>query len=164
MKLSVLAAMGENRVIGRAGELPWRLPSELARLKRLTTGHCLLMGRKTWESIGRPLPERTSIVITRDPNYEAPGAVVVASFEEALQAARARNETEAFVFGGAAIYQLALPEADTLYLTRVHTSPEGDVEFPEFDEAAWKLVSETEHPADERHAHAFTFQEYERQR
>lgn len=164
MKLSVLAAMGENRVIGRDGELPWRLPAELARLKQLTTGHCLLMGRKTWESIGRPLPKRTSIVITRDPDYDAPGALVVPDFDAAIEAARARGESEAFVFGGASIYALALPRADTLYLTLVHASPEGDVRFPDFDDAEWKLVRESQHPADERHAHAFTFQEYERRR
>ena len=162
MKLSVLAAMGENRVIGRRGELPWRLPAEMKRLKQLTTGHCLLMGRKTWESIGRPLPKRTSIVITRNTRYEAPGAVVVSDLDEAIATARERGEVEAFVFGGAEIYSLALPLADRLYLTRVHASPPGDVSFPTFDESEWELVAQTEHAADERHAHAFTFLEYER--
>ena len=114
MKLSVLAALGDNRVIGREGSLPWRLPDELKRLKALTTGHCLIMGRKTWESIGRPLPGRTSIVITRDPGYAAPGAVVVSDFAAALAAAHEQGDHEAFVFGGAEIYRLALAQADTL--------------------------------------------------
>lgn len=164
MKLSVLAAIGENRVIGRAGRLPWRLPAELARLKKLTTGHCLIMGRKTWESIGRPLPKRTSIVITRNADFHAPGAVVVGDFDAALAAARERGDSEAFVFGGAAIYQIALPRADRLYLTRVHAAPSGDRWFPDFDESAWQLVSREVHPADEAHEYAFSFEEYERRR
>lgn len=162
MKLSVLAAMGENRVIGCQGELPWRLPAEMKRLRQLTIGHCLLMGRKTWESIGRPLRKRTSIVITRNAGYEAPGAVVVSDLDAAIVAARERGEVEAFVFGGAEIYALALPLADRLYLTRVHASPPGDVLFPLFAESEWKLVSEVEHPADDRHKYAFSFEEYER--
>jgi len=164
MKLSVLAAIGENRVIGRDGELPWRLPDEMKRLKALTMGHCLLMGRKTWESIGRPLPGRTSIVITRNARFEAPGAVVVGDFDAALAEARSRDDDEAFVFGGAAIYALALPRADRLYLTRVRASPAGDAWFPEYDESEWSLVSRQDHPADERHEVAFSFEEYERRR
>ena len=162
MKLSVLAAMGENRVIGRKGLLPWRLPDEMRRVKALTMGHCLLMGRKTWDSIGRPLPGRTSIVITRSQSFEAPGAIVVGDFDAAVAAAREQGDDEAFVFGGAAIYALALPRADRLYLTRVDASPDGDAHFPEFDEAEWELVSREEHAADERHAVAFRFDEYKR--
>jgi dihydrofolate reductase len=162
MKLSVLAAMGENRVIGRDGELPWRLPDEMKRLKALTMGHCLLMGRKTWDSIGRPLPGRTSIVITRNARFEAPGAIVVGDFDAALAEARDQGDDEPFVFGGAAIYALALPRADRLYLTRVESSTEGEVRFPEYDEAEWELVSREEHAADERHAFAFCFEEYKR--
>jgi dihydrofolate reductase len=164
MKLSVLAAMGENRVIGRSGELPWRLPAELRRLKKLTTGHCLIMGRKTWDSIGRPLPKRTSIVVTRNADFRAEGAVVVADFDAALAAARERNDSEAFIFGGAAIYEIALPRADCLYLTRVHASPTGDTFFPDFDESEWRLVSRELHPADDAHQYAFSFEEYERRR
>jgi dihydrofolate reductase len=121
------------------------------------------MGRKTYESIGRPLPERTSIVITRDPDYAAaPGVIVVPDFEAAVAAARERGEREAFVFGGEAIYALALPRADRLYLTRVHARVEGDAFFPALDEGRWKLVHEEHHAADERHLHAFTFQTFDR--
>ena len=117
MRLSILVALAKNRVIGRAGELPWRLPDELKNLKKITMGHTLIMGRKTWDSIGRPLPGRTSIVISR--SLEAPphpDVVLARSLDEALDAAQKRDESEAFVFGGEAIYALALPIADRLYL------------------------------------------------
>ena len=163
MRLSLLAALSQNRVIGREGELPWHLPDELRTLKRLTMGHCLLMGRKTYESIGRPLPGRTSIVISRNPDYGPhPEVVVVPSLEAALAAARSRGESEAFVFGGEAIYALALPLAERLYLTRVHAPLEGDAFFPEIDEGDWIVAEEEKHPADERHAYAFTFQVLDR--
>jgi len=163
MRLSLLAALSQNRVIGQGGGLPWHLPDELRMLKRLTMGHCLLMGRKTYESIGRPLPGRTSIVISRNPDYDPhPEVVVVPSLEAALSAARSRDESEAFVFGGEAIYALALPRAERLYLTRVHATLEGDAFFPEVDEGDWIVASEEEHPADERHAYAFTFQVLDR--
>jgi dihydrofolate reductase len=163
VRLSILAAVSENDVIGRDGRLPWHLPAELRHVKQLTTGHTLLMGRKTYESVGRPLPERTSIVITRDRDYTAaPGVIVVADFETAVTTARERGESEAFVFGGEAIYALALPRADRLYLTRVHARVEGDAFFPALEEGGWKLVHEEQHAADERHAHAFTFQTFDR--
>jgi dihydrofolate reductase len=163
MRLSILAAVSENGVIGREGELPWHLPAELRHVKQLTTGHTLLMGRKTYESIGRPLPKRTSIVITRDLHYEAaPGVIVVAGFEAAVASAQERGESEAFVFGGEAVYALALPRADRLYLTRVHAEVAGDAFFPVLEEECWSLVHEERHAADERHAHAFTFQTFDR--
>jgi len=163
MKLSLLAAVSENRVIGRAGELPWRLPDELAYVKRTTLGHTLVMGRKTYESIGRPLPGRTSIVITRNSDYAPhPDVVVVSDLDAALAAARERGESEVFVFGGEAVYALALPRADRLYLTRVQAEVEGDAFFPELDESEWTLREEEHHPADERHAFAFTFQVLDR--
>jgi len=163
MRLSILAAVSENGVIGREGRLPWHLPAELRHVKRLTTGHTLLMGRKTYESIGRPLPERTSIVITRDPHCRAaPGVIAVADFEAAVSTGRERGESDAFVFGGEAIYALALPRADRLYLTRVHATVEGDAFFPDLETGCWKLVHEERHAADERHAHAFTFQTFDR--
>ncbi len=163
MKLSILVAVSENGVIGKAGELPWRLPDELAYVKRTTTGHTLLMGRKTYESIGRPLPGRTSIVVTRQADYAPhPDVVVVNSFESGLAAARERGESEVFVFGGESLYAEALPDADRLYLTRVHSEVEGDAFFPAFDEATWKLLEEEHHEADNRHAFAFSFQVYER--
>jgi dihydrofolate reductase len=163
MKLSVLAALSENRVIGHAGELPWRLPDELAYVKRITMGHTLVMGRRTYESIGRPLPGRTSIVISGNPKYAPhPDVVVVQSLDAALASARECGESEVFVFGGEAVYALALPRAERLYLTRVHAEVEGDAFFPEIDEAAWTLREQEHHPADERHAFAFTFQVLDR--
>lgn len=156
--------MSDNRVIGRGAEIPWRIRDDQKALRDLTMGHCLIMGRKTWDTIRRPLPGRTSIVMTRDPEFsvEAEDVIVVHDFEGALEAARARGETEAFVFGGEAVYALALPHAETLHLTRVHARIEGDAFFPHFDEAAWKLVEEQRHEADERNEYAWTAQRYER--
>jgi dihydrofolate reductase len=164
VKLSIVAAMSENRVIGRGPDIPWRLPDEQAAVRRLTMGHCLIMGRKTWQTIGRPLPGRTSIVVTRDRDFEAgfDEVIVVHDFESAVEAARAKGDDEAFVFGGEAIYAAALPRADCLYLTRVHATVEGDAHFPDFDPVEWKLRDEAHHPADDRNEHAFTTQRYER--
>ena len=164
MKLSITAAVSENGVIGRDAKIPWRLRDEQRAVRELTMGHCLIMGRKTWDSIGRPLPGRTSIVMTRDRSFsiEAAGVVVVHDFDSALEAARARGDNEAFVFGGEAIYALALPRADTLHLTRVHATVEGDAFFPDFDDSEWKLVDESRHEANERNEYAFTIQRYER--
>ncbi len=163
MKLSILVALSENGIIGRGGKLPWRLPDELQYVKRTTMGHTLLMGRKTYESIGRPLPGRTSIVLSRDPGYSPHRDVIVApSLPEGLAAAENRGETETFVFGGATVYAAALPNSDRLYLTRVHCELEGDAQFPAFDPKTWKLISEERHERDEHHQYAFTFQILER--
>ena len=164
MKLSLVAAVSENGVIGSGGAIPWKLRDEQQALKALTVGHCLIMGRKTWESIGRPLPERTSIVITRQPGYAVAfdSVIVVSSFDAALAAAAEQDDDEAFVFGGEAIYELALPHADRLYLTCVHAELEGDAFFPDFDESDWRLVSESRHEADSRNEHPFTIRCYER--
>ena len=122
--------MADNGVIGREGALALRIPADLARLKRLTMGHHLVMGRRTWESIGRPLPGRTTIVLSRDPAYRAPGALVRGSLADALAEAERAGESEVFVMGGGEIYRIALPLADRLYLTRIHASPAGDTTFP----------------------------------
>ena len=144
MKLSIVAAMSENRVIGRGSEIPWRLRDEQRAVRDLTMGHCLIMGRKTWDSIGRALPGRTSIVVTRNLALDLENVAVVHDFDAALDLARKLSReggsSEVFAFGGQAIYQLALERADRLYLTRVHAEIEGDVFFPEFDESTWKLV------------------------
>jgi dihydrofolate reductase len=164
VKLSLVAALSENRVIGRDGQIPWKLRDDQQALKSLTTGHCVVMGRKTWESIGRPLPGRTSIVVTRQPAYSVPfeSVQVVGDFDAALAAAKALGCEQLFVLGGAAFYELALPRADSLHLTRVHAEVEGDVLFPEFDESAWRVVSETRHEPDSRNEYPFTIQHYER--
>jgi dihydrofolate reductase len=160
MKLSIIAAMAGNRVIGRNNRLPWKLPADLKRFKTLTMGHYLLVGRKTYESIGRPLPGRTMVVITRQENYASSGVCVAHSFEEALQMA-AGNE-EIFIAGGAQIYEQALPRADRLYLTRIHGAFQGDTYFPRFDESKWRLISRTDREADEENSYPCSFLLYER--
>jgi dihydrofolate reductase len=160
MNLSIIVAMAENDVIGRGNRLPWHLPADLRHFRRLTTGKPILMGRKTWESIGRPLPERTNIVITRDPAYIAAGAVVVHSVAEALQAAG--DATEVMVIGGAELYRQILPRVSTIYLTRVHANIEGDTFFPELDEDEWRETERIDCEPDEKHAYRFSFITLER--
>ena len=160
MKISVIAAMSENRVIGRDGALPWHLPTDLARFKSITTGHTVIMGRKTFESVGRPLPQRRTIVITRNNDYQAAGVFIAHSLDEALD--HAAREDEIFILGGEAVYRIALPRADRLYLTIVHATIQGDTHFPPFEPDQWKLVEDDRHEADDRHAYAFTFRRYER--
>ena len=159
MSLALVAACSENDVIGRAGGLPWRLPEDLRRFRRLTTGHAVLMGRRTWESIGRPLPRRRNLVLTRSP-LRIDGVEIFASLKAALEAVS--DDTEPFVIGGEALYRATLPRAGRIHLTRVHAEVEGDARFPEVDWSAWRLVFEERHEADERHDHAFTFQTWER--
>ena len=160
MRLSLILAMAENRVIGRDNDLPWRLPADLKRFKRLTLDHTIVMGRKTFESLPKLLPRRRSIVVSRNPSYRAEGAEVAGSLDEAL--ALADGEAEVFVIGGAALFAEALPRASRLYLTRVHAEVDGDVRCPPLDEGSWQLVEEERHDADERHAYDFTFQVFER--
>ena len=161
MSVYVIAAMSENRVIGRGGGLPWHLPDDMKHFQQLTTGHTVIMGRKTFESMDGPLPDRRNIVITRQSDYAPSGAEVAHSLDEALRLA---GNGDCFVSGGEEIYRLALPVADRLYLTVVHAEVDGDVRFPQFNTESWQIVSEQPHPSDERHAHAFTFQLYERAR
>lgn len=162
MIVSLIAAMAENRVIGRDGGLPWRLPDDLKRFKALTIDHTVIMGRKTFDEVKRPLANRRNVVISRDPSFRPHGVTAVPSLEEAL--ALGATEEEVFVIGGGEIYRLALPRADRLYLTIVHAEVDGDTFFPPFDEAAWVLEEELHHPADERHLYAFTFRDYVRVR
>jgi dihydrofolate reductase len=166
MKIALLAAMSENLVIGRDGDLPWRLPADLRRVKTLTTGHVVVMGRRTYDSVGRPLPNRTNIVITRNAEFAAEGVTIAHGLDEALTAAaadpRGRDHDEVFILGGAEIYRAALPHADRLYLTIVHAHVEGDTHFPPFDEDDWRVVEQERFDADERHAHAYTFEVRER--
>jgi dihydrofolate reductase len=160
--VSLIVAMSENGVIGRDGGLPWHLPDDLKRFKRLTMGHVLIMGRRTFASVGRPLPGRRTIVLSHDPAYRPAGVETAPSLEAAITLARGASEV--FVAGGADVYRAALPTADRLYLTLVHTHLAGDAHFPPLDLDAWELDEEVRHPADERHAHAFTFRRYRRRR
>ena len=141
MTVTILAAVARNGVIGVSGGLPWHLPDELRRFKERTMGHVLVMGRRTYESIGRPLPGRTTVVVTRQPEWRAdPDVVVTAGLPEALTAARAIDD-EVFVVGGAEVYAAALAHADRLELTHVDAAPEGDTAFPEVDWDEWREVS-----------------------
>jgi dihydrofolate reductase len=165
MTLTLIAAVAENGVIGRGGELPWRLSADLRRFRELTMGRAVIMGRRTWESIGRPLPGRRMIVVTRRPGYRAEGAATAGSLAEAQRLAGegARGaEGAAFVIGGGEVYRQALALADRLELTRVHAAVEGDAFFPEIDFGCWRLVASTRHEADAKNEFPFTFESYER--
>lgn len=162
MRISLVVAVAENGVIGRAGALPWRLPDDSRRFRLLTTGHHVIMGRLTFESIGRPLPDRVNVVLTRGGRFSAEGVRVAADLAEGLAMARQAGETEAFVIGGTSVYAAALPIADAVHLTRVHAVVEGDARFPELDPAAWIETSREHHPSDARHAYAFTYTLLER--
>ena len=161
MIVSLIVAVARNGVIGRDGDLPWRLPRDLAYFKERTMGHHVIMGRRTWESIGRPLPGRSFVVVSRRQGFEAPGCRVVSSLSAALELAREAGEDEAFVIGGAALYAEALGRADRIYLTEVQADVDGDVTFPALGEG-WREVAREGHPADERHAYAVAFVVLER--
>ena len=158
--VSIVVAMDECGAIGRAGGLPWRLPDDLRRFKALTLGKPVLMGRRTWESIGRPLPGRHNIVVTRRPGLVLEGATVAGSLEQAL--AEAGPVPEVCVIGGAELYRSALPRTDVLHLTRVHARVEADTFFPPLEPGDWIEVSREDRAADDRHAHAFSFVELRR--
>jgi dihydrofolate reductase len=159
--VSLVAAVARNGVIGRDNGLAWHLSSDLKRFKALTMGKPMLMGRRTWDSIGRPLPGRRTLVLTRDRGFRAEGAEIVHAWEAALAAAAG---TELMVVGGAEIYALALPQADRLHLTEVAAEPEGDVRFPAFDRARFRETFREAHPAGPRDEHAFAFVDWERVR
>ncbi|SEL08720.1 dihydrofolate reductase [Parapedobacter koreensis] len=158
--ISAIVAAAENNAIGKGNELLWHLPNDLRFFKQTTSGHTVIMGRKTYESVGKPLPNRRNIVITRQPEYVLKGAEVVHSLDEALQ--RCTGDGEVFIVGGAEIYRQALPVTDRIYLTRVHATLAGDAYFPELDKPDWALVSAERHEPDERHAYGYTFMYYER--
>lgn len=152
-RLSALVAIARNGVIGKDNALPWRLPADLKHFKALTMGHSIIMGRKTCESIGRLLPGRTSIVVTRQPGYKIENAIVVHSIEEALKACCGKDyeepaERECFVIGGAQIFREILPVCDRMYTTEIHRDFEGDARFPEFDREGWIEVSREKHQND----------------
>ena len=159
---SLIVAVARNGVIGKDGQLPWRLPDEMRHFKQTTMGHHVIMGRKTWESLPRPLVGRTNVVLTRDPQYRAPGAIVVHDLQRALDLAAEASDEEPFVIGGEAVYVQALPLARRIYLTEVEVEVDGDAAFPSLEQRDWVETSRDEHPADERHAHAFVRRVLER--
>ena len=158
--ISLIVAMAQNGVIGRDNSMPWRLPEDLKRFRAFTLGKPILMGRKTFESIGRPLEGRINFVLTRDRSWFAHGVIVVHSVEEALTQASASDEL--VVIGGAEIYRLVLPFARRIYLTHVHADVQGDITFPEFDPTQWADVEYSSQPADDEHAYPVTFVTLER--
>lgn len=155
MRISMIAALAQNRVIGRGNDLPWRLSADLRHFRALTLGKPVIMGRRTYESLGRPLPERQNIVVTRNPDYQAPGCSVCHSLEQALAAAG--SAPEAMIIGGAALYAQALPLAQRLYLTQVHAWFLGDTRFPDYPEQDWRLLEAQRQEADAKNPYAYSF-------
>ena len=166
IRLSLMAAKASNRVIGRNNKLPWYLPNDLKYFKQVTFGKPVIMGRKTWDSLGKPLPGRTNIVITRQTDFQAEGAKVVATLDEAVTLAEnvafIEGQDEAVVMGGAEIYALALPKTDRLYLTEVHAEVDGDTWFPEYDTSEWKEIGREDFPAEGPNPYDYSFVVYER--
>ncbi len=157
MIISAIVACAENRIIGKDNDLPWRLPGDLKWFKNKTINRHIIMGRKSFESIPKPLPNRVNIVVTRDKSYYHSGAVIVHSIDEALAFAHKEGEDEVFILGGGNVYKQTLDLWDKLYLTEVHASPEGDTHFPEVDFDKFYLSFEEKHKADERNMYDYTF-------
>lgn len=157
MILSIIAALDEEGGIGVENRMPWHLPGDLSRFKKLTMGHHLILGRKTYQSIGNPLPGRKMIVLSRDTNFTLEGSQVASSLQDGLQLARDDGENEVFVIGGAEIYQLALPIADKMYLTLVYTKSKADVFFPTYDPDVWLTVCQEEFSADQANPYGHKF-------
>jgi dihydrofolate reductase len=155
MLISIIAAMDENRLIGRGNRLPWRLPADMEHFRRLTLGKPVIMGRKTFESLGKPLEKRTNIVLTANRDYHADGCIITHSMDEALSAAKGCEEV--MIIGGAAIYALFLPRADRLYLTQIHARFSGDVYFPDFNPADWQEAKRIDCQPDEKNLHSYSF-------
>jgi dihydrofolate reductase len=156
--ITIIAAAAENNALGKDNDLVWHLPDDFKRFKQLTTGHHIIMGRKTFESFPKPLPNRIHVVITRNKSYKKEGAVVVHSIEDALKLAK--DDPQPFIIGGGEIYKQGLDFADKIELTRVHANVEADAFFPEIDENNWQLIAEEFHPKDDRHEFAFTYLTY----
>ncbi len=158
----MIAALAKNQVIGKNNLMPWHMPADLAHFKRVTLGKPVLMGRKTFESIGRPLPGRRNLVISRNPDYQAEGIEVVGSVEAALALLAGSSVEELMVIGGGHLYAEMLPSADCLYLTRIDLAVEGDTRFPAFDDGQWQRVDCESHPADEKNPHPYSFETWQR--
>ena len=159
--ISLIWAMDQNRLIGKENNLPWRLPADLANFKRITSGHPVIMGRKTFESIGKPLPGRKNIIISRNKDLKIEGCDVAHSIEDVRSYS---EKDEVFIIGGAEIYNTFLPIADKLYITEIEESFEGDAYFPEFDLLQWRLVSKVQGVSDEKNPYGYCFEIYERKR
>ncbi|UNY99147.1 dihydrofolate reductase [Zhouia spongiae] len=158
--ITIIAAAAENNALGKDNDLVWHLPDDFKRFKQLTTGHHIIMGRKTFESFPKPLPNRTHIVITRQKNYAPEGCIVVGSLDKALELSK--TDDTPYIIGGGEIYKLSIQIADRIELTRVHGTFEADTFFPEIDENKWQLVKSEFHAADDKHKFPFTYLTYER--
>ena len=162
MTVSLIVAVSSNGIIGRDGDLRWHLPADLKHFKRSTMGHHLIIGRRTWEEVGKPLPGRTMVVVTRSRRFFPEGVLVVRSVEQALELAA--EDDQPFIGGGSQIYRIALARdlVDRIYLTRIHAEVEGDTFFPDFDLDEWELISEEHFEADEKNEYPYSFLVYER--
>ncbi len=164
MKISAIVAVAKDNVIGKDNDIPWYLPADLKYFKKTTLDHHIIMGRKSFDSIGRPLPKRTNVIVTRNPFYVASNCLVTNSVEEALSIAKENGETEAFIIGGAQIYALSQNLWDRLYLTEVDLEVDGDVRFPKLNMDEWTLVSEDPQKAEGKNEHDYTFKIYDRKK
>lgn len=162
MLISLVVAAASNNVIGMKGQLPWSLPNDMKFFKNVTWGMPVVMGRKTFEALGKPLPGRKNIVISRTNGISSTGIVLVENFEDAFFVAGQTDAKEVMVIGGGEIYKAIFPKAARIYITRVEAEPEGDTWFPAIDPREWRLVSQKDHEADERHAYNYSFQVWER--
>lgn len=160
--LTIIAAVGENNTLGKDKDLPWHLPDDFKRFKKITTGHPIIMGRKTFETFPKPLPNRKHIIITRQKDYQQEDCLVVHDLDQALELATSTKTQETFIIGGGEIYKQAMPYVDKIELTRIHHKFDGDTFFPAFDPTEWELTDEIYHPKDEKHDYSFTFLTYER--
>jgi len=159
--VAILVAASENNIIGKGNSIPWRLPADMRYFRRLTTGNVVIMGRKTFDSIGKTLPDRANVIVTRQNDFRVPGAFVAHSLRDALEKGRASGR-DVFVIGGEEIYRQALPYVDRVYLTRIHAHIDGDACFPQLDRKEWLLVSTESKTPDEKHKFAFDFEVYQR--
>jgi len=162
MRISAIAAMSKNRIIGKDNQIPWYLPADLRFFQRTTMGHHVIMGRKNYESLGKPLKRRSNIIITRNPYFISSGCLVVHTLEEALSLAHEGGEEEAFIIGGGEIYRLALDYLDRIYLTTIDLITDGDVTFPEIDPDQWRVTSEESFATDEKNKYPFIIQVIDR--
>lgn len=165
MIISIIVAVSENNIIGKDNSLIWHLPSDMKYFKEKTTGHCVITGRKNYESIPekfRPLPNRSNIVVTRQKDYLAPGAIIVGSIEDAIRKAKQMGDKEVFIIGGAEIYKQSMHLADKLYVTKIHHSFDGDASFPEIDTNIWKETKRVDFKADEKNKYDHSFGEYKK--
>jgi dihydrofolate reductase len=162
MQISCIVATGKNRVIGKDNEIPWYLPADLKYFKKITTGHCVIMGKNCYLSIGKPLPNRTNIILTRDPFFISSNCLIARSIPEALEMAYNTGGSEAFIIGGGVVYDQTVDLWEKLYLTEVEVDAEGDVFFPELDWSAWQLLSQQDHEATEKDPFAHSFKVYQR--